>query len=140
MKIIVLAILFLSYVWIIESLSVVGTFLVCPRTDGIIECNEVKCCPSNKMICCPDKSRPDTSIPFACASISPKVIHSVVAGKNSVLKCSSHLCISVVAIVVRIFLRLKNRKITLQKCHLSMLGGLILCINISSCGRIIDNL
>jgi hypothetical protein len=74
MKLCLFFMMFLSYVLIIQSLpngdGVV--FLSCPK-DGVrmINCNEMKCCPSDNTTCCLDKSILNKGIRIACASIYP---------------------------------------------------------------------
>jgi len=64
--------IFLSYTLIIESLPNELTFLSCPNGDGLINCNKVKCCPSDNTICCLNKSNLQKGVPLICGSIYPQ--------------------------------------------------------------------
>jgi hypothetical protein len=47
-------------------------FLKCPYGDPMINCNEVKCCPSNDKICCLDSSVLNEAIRIGCTSRYPQ--------------------------------------------------------------------
>lgn len=66
-----LFIFFILLVLRIESSSSGLTLLYCP-SGGSIDCNEVKCCPSDKNTCCIDLSSIKDKISMGCASIYPK--------------------------------------------------------------------
>jgi hypothetical protein len=69
MKFFIIFLIFLLSVLITESLPNGVTFLSCPNSDELIDCNKVECCPSDNTICCLDKSNLKEGILVACASI-----------------------------------------------------------------------
>jgi hypothetical protein len=72
MKLFIFSVIFLAYVLIAESLPSGLTFLACPDGGSSIDCSKVKCCPSDKRVCCLDESSLKDAIPVACGSIYPE--------------------------------------------------------------------
>ncbi len=71
MKLFIFFLVCLTCALIIESLPSGVIFLSCPNDDGLIDCDKVKCCPSDSTICCLDKSSLKNAIPIGCGSIYP---------------------------------------------------------------------
>jgi hypothetical protein len=72
-KFCVFFIIFLSYVLISESLPHGTEFLSCPNGEGLINCDEIKCCPLHNTTCCLDEPFLNKGIiRIACASIFPR--------------------------------------------------------------------
>ena len=60
--------IFLSLLIIIVESYRSGTiFLKCPNDKSMIDCNEVKCCPSDNKTCCLDESIVNEGIRKGCA-------------------------------------------------------------------------
>ena len=72
MRIFVLAIIFLTYALIIQSLPNGVVFLSCPKGGGMINCNETKCCPSDNTTCCINISAENEGIRMGCTSVFPR--------------------------------------------------------------------
>jgi hypothetical protein len=72
MKLFIFLMIFLLFIFITESFPNGLTFLSCPNGDGLINCKEVKCCPSHNTTCCLDESVLKERIPIACGSIFPE--------------------------------------------------------------------
>ncbi|UJR13205.1 hypothetical protein I4U23_000227 [Adineta vaga] len=72
MKVFLFFLIILTHVFLGNSLPGGTMSVICPNGDGVINCKEVKCCSSDKSICCLDESAFKGAIRMGCASVFPE--------------------------------------------------------------------